>query len=70
MEKLDCFCSQLAKITTAKYTLFSSPCQRTALHIAAGKGYEYTLLCLVKQGADINIKDNDGVSTHVRHHYY
>ena len=44
--------------------------QRTPLHIAAGKGYKYTLECLIKQGADINITDNDGVSTHVRHHYY
>ena len=50
--------------------LFSSLCQRTPLHIAAGKGYEYTLLYLIEQGADVNIKDNDGVCTHMRHYKY
>ena len=58
MQKLvTCFCSQLTNM------LFSSLCQRTPLHIAAGKGYEYTLLCLIEQGADVNIKDNEGVCT-------
>ena len=32
------------------------------MHTAAKKGYEYTLKTLEKLGADINIKDNDGVS--------
>ena len=35
--------------------------QRTPLHMAARKGYKYTTECLVKAGAHINIKDNDGV---------
>jgi len=47
---------------------FFSLCQRAPLHIAAGKGYEYTLKCLIEQGADVNIKDNDGVCTYMRHH--
>ena len=37
--------------------------QRTPLHVAAGKGYKYTTEVIVKAGADINIKDNDGVCT-------
>ena len=37
--------------------------QRTPLHIAAGKGYTDTTESLVAKEADINIKDNDGVST-------
>ena len=36
--------------------------QRTALHIAVREGQEYTVKSLVDQGADINIRDNDGVS--------
>ena len=37
--------------------------QRTPLHVASGKGYKYTTEVIVKAGADINIKDNDGVCT-------
>ena len=36
--------------------------QQTPMHTAAKKGHEYTVKGLVKQRADINIKDNDGVS--------
>ena len=36
--------------------------QRTPLHIAAREGYRYTVEHLVKNGADISIKDNSGVS--------
>ena len=36
--------------------------QKTPLHIAASKGRDYTVECLVKKGADINIKDKTGVS--------
>ena len=32
------------------------------MHTAAKDGDEYTMVGLVKLGADINIKDNDGVS--------
>lgn len=35
--------------------------QRTPLHNAAEGGYERTVECLVNQGANVNIKDNDGV---------
>lgn len=41
---------------------FLSLCQRTPLHTAAGEGYRYTVEHLVKNGADISIKDNKGVS--------
>ena len=34
---------------------------QTALHIAAKEGQEVTVKHLVKKGADINIKDNNGV---------
>ena len=36
--------------------------QRTPLHVAASKGHDYTVECLVKIGANINIKDKAGVS--------
>ena len=36
--------------------------QRTPLHIAVEEGQEYTVECLVKIGADINIQDNDEVT--------
>lgn len=32
------------------------------LHEAASQGHNYTVLELLKQGVDINIKDSDGVS--------
>ena len=36
--------------------------QRTPLHVAAGKGRDYTVECLVKKWGDISVKDNAGVS--------
>ena len=36
--------------------------QKTPLHVAASKGRDYTVECLVKKGADMNIKDKNGVS--------
>ena len=36
--------------------------QRTPLHIAVREGQEYTVKSLVKKGADIDFRDNDGVS--------
>ena len=36
--------------------------QRTPLHIAANKGFRYTVETLVKRGANIKIKDKNGVS--------
>ena len=35
--------------------------QRTPLHVAASNRRDYTVECLVKKGADINIKDKTGV---------
>ena len=35
--------------------------QQTPLHVAASNGRDYTVECLVKKGADINIKDKTGV---------
>ena len=37
-------------------------CQRTPLHIAVREGQMHTVERLVTEGANINIKDNDGVS--------
>ena len=42
------------------YLLFLN--QQTPLHVAASKGHDYTVECLVKKGADISIKDKAGVS--------
>ena len=36
--------------------------QWTPLHVAASKGRDYTVECLVKKGANVNIKDKTGVS--------
>ena len=36
--------------------------QKTPLHVAASKGHDYTMEYLVKKGADMNIKDEKGVS--------
>ena len=41
--------------------LVSSPHQRTPLHSDAGEGKEGTVQLLIEKGADMNIKDNDGV---------
>jgi len=49
----------LANIAT-KFVYFSL--SATALHIAASKGRDYTVKCLVRQGANIRIKDKNGVS--------
>ena len=35
--------------------------QQTPLHVAASKAHDYTVGCLVKKGADMNIKDKCGV---------
>ena len=45
------------KFISYKYSLH----QRTPLHIAAKENYERTAECIIDQGADTNIKDNDGV---------
>ena len=35
--------------------------QQTPLHVAASNNRDYTVECLVKKGADMNIKDESGV---------
>ena len=35
--------------------------QKTPLHVAASNCRDYTVECLVKKGADVNIKDKTGV---------
>ena len=42
--------------------LVSSPHQATPLHEAAGRGHGGAVELLLQAGADINIKDNFGVS--------
>ena len=39
----------------------NSSYQQTPLHVAASHGHDYTVECLVKKGADINIKNETGV---------
>ena len=41
--------------------LVPSPHQETPLHWAAIEGKEGTVQLLIEKGADINVKDNDGV---------
>ena len=36
--------------------------QQTPLHVAASKGCDYTVECLVQRKADISIKNKNGVS--------
>ena len=38
-----------------------APHQMTPLHLGAGKGKEDTVQLLIEKGADVNIKNNDGV---------
>ena len=46
--------------TSLKFVTFSY--QQTPLHVAASKGYDNTVEWLVKEGADMDIKDKKGVS--------
>ena len=41
--------------------LLPSLYQQTPLHVAADKKHDYTVKCLVKKEAKINIRDKDGV---------
>ena len=41
--------------------LVTFSCQKTPLHVAASNGRDYTVERLVKKGADMNIKDMNGV---------
>ena len=43
-------------------SLVSSPHQRTPLHWAAVEGHTDSVELLIQAGADVNIKDDDGVS--------
>ena len=36
--------------------------QQTPLHVAASRGRDYTVECLVRKGADKNMKDKNGVN--------
>ena len=46
--------------TSLKFVTFSH--QQTPLHVAANNDRDYTVEFLVKKGADMNIKDKNGVS--------
>ena len=54
------FKSQCLDCKYLKFATFSY--QQTPLHVAASKGRDYTVENLVKKGADMNIKDKNGVS--------
>ena len=57
-----------AVIINIDYFFLLSCCflyQWTPLHTAAARGHDYTVICLIKNGADINIKDKNGVSVTV-----
>ena len=41
--------------------LFTFSYQHTPLHVAASNHHDYTVECLVKRGADMNIKNETGV---------
>ena len=43
------------------YNLLLSLYQQTPLHVAASKGRDYTVECLVQKEADMDIKDKTGV---------
>ena len=43
-----------------KFVTFSY--QQSPLHVAASKGHDYTVECLVNKRANMNIKDKKGVS--------
>ena len=42
--------------------LVTFSCQQTPLHAAAGNRRDFTVERLVEKGADMNIKDKNGVS--------
>ena len=46
--------------TSLKFVTFFH--QQTPLHVAANKGHDYTVECLAKKGAYMNIQDKEGVS--------
>ena len=47
------------------YLILFSLYQQTPLHAAAKNHHDYTVQHLIGKGADVNIKDNNGVSMHV-----
>ena len=56
-----CYLTYIPRSLKHIHYTFNSLHQRTPLHNAAKGGYERTVECLVKEEADVNIKDNDGV---------
>ena len=48
-------------ITMYFLKLISFLYQWTTLHVAVRKDHDYTVKCLVKKGADISIRDKNGV---------
>ena len=57
---LICYTTKSANLKTI--FLVSIFNQRTPLHVAASNGRDYTVECLLKKTADMNIKDKTGVS--------
>ena len=54
------FGNKLLQLVTCMLFLYFHD-QWTALHAAAAKGRDYTVECLVKRGAKVDIKDKYGV---------
>jgi len=46
------------------------PYQQTPLHLAASNCHDYTVECLVKKGADINIKDKTKVGENIPNSFF
>ena len=55
-------CTNLTRYGGPSLNLVSSPHQSTPLHWAAEEGHGGAVELLLQAGADINIKDNIGVS--------
>ena len=53
---------KLEWLSLQQFLLLSPTYQQTPLHVAASNGRDYTVEYLVTKGADMNIKDKNGVS--------
>ena len=59
----------ILSMTNYYLKLISILYQRTPLHVAASKAHDYTVKGLVKKGANVNIRDTNGVGLTVLVNY-